>query len=348
MIERDIHILALQETHMGQNTRESHEQFTCFLSGESWKEGYVAGVGFVIRNDYLKYVLDVEPVTDRLCTMTLNYVTPITLVCTYIPQAMRPAEEKEQTYKHLARHYKLHKNEGPTYILGDMNARVQKRLNRSESTVIGEHTFEPHSADPMGRSDQVIENRQMLIDFCMDHQLILANTLFKKNKHKLVTYREIGTTIEDEVRRGTHEQIDFIIVASKWKNNIKNAESDTDANIDSDHYPVIVEIRVKLKAIHVARRNRPKYDICTETQRQHVNRRLRETLEETMSAGRFLERLQMVAEEALPKLPKKEKQIPFSERTELILEQREATVAMGDAREFVSLTNSFLEEQATG
>ena len=57
MKQKDVHILAIHETHMGLNTRESRNQYTWYFSGEESRQGYVAGVGFVKRNHYLKYVL---------------------------------------------------------------------------------------------------------------------------------------------------------------------------------------------------------------------------------------------------------------------------------------------------
>ena len=90
-------------------------------------------------------------------------------------------------------------------------------------------------ANPLSRSEEVIENRQMLIEFCETHQLLLVNTLFKKQTNERVTYRGIGVNIEADFQRGTHEQIDFIIAARRWRNSVANAESDAGVNIESDH-----------------------------------------------------------------------------------------------------------------
>ena len=165
-----------------------------------------------------------------------------------------------------------------------MNARVQKAMSREESKIIGQYTFEPDTANPLSRSEEVIENRQMLIEFCETHQLLLVNTLFLP-PNKRVTYREIGVNIEADFQRGTHEQIDFIIAARRWRNSVTNAESDAGANIDSDHYPVIATLRIKLKAIQAARTSRLKSGICTETQRISINERLKEALREENRSG---------------------------------------------------------------
>ena len=165
MEQNNIMILALQETHIASNTREEREQYTWFFSGEGGRKEYTAGVGFVVHNKFMKYILDIEPLTDRLCSITLNYVAPITLVAVYIPQAMRPIEEKEDTYSRLEKCYGKHKSKGPTYVMEDMNARVQKRTSEDEEGIVGQHTFEPETADPWSRREEVFTNRQFLVLF---------------------------------------------------------------------------------------------------------------------------------------------------------------------------------------
>ncbi len=49
-----------------------------------------------------------------------------TIIGAYIPQAHRPKEEKEHTDKELEAQLRKYKAKGPLYILGDMNARIQK------------------------------------------------------------------------------------------------------------------------------------------------------------------------------------------------------------------------------
>ena len=39
----------------------------------------------------------------------------------------------------------------------------------------------------------------------------------QKQNSKLAIYMEVGADIGHEVRRGTHEQIDFIVMEERWK-----------------------------------------------------------------------------------------------------------------------------------
>ena len=276
MKKNNVQIVALQETRIKTNSRESRKEFTWYFSGENGRDTYTPGVGFVINNTYIQHVRDIEPINDRIIVLSLRHTPDLTLISAYMPQAGRPSEEKETTYEQLNKEMQKKIGKGPTYVLGDMNARIQTKLGTAENGIVGKHTFSPETADPIGRSDNVIENRQLLINFCMRHKCQLANTFFKKRKEKLATYREIGVTRDQDIKRGTHEQIDYVIVPQRWKNNILNAEADEKTNIDTDHNPVMAEIRVRLKAIRATNKRRPKYQECTAEQRNTLNQAIQQ------------------------------------------------------------------------
>ena len=62
-----------------------------------------------------------------------------------------------------------------------------------------------------------MENRNLMIEHCISHNLSICNTWFKKPKCKTVTFNEIGTTMADDYTRGKHEQLDFITIQHRWK-----------------------------------------------------------------------------------------------------------------------------------
>ena len=65
----------------------------------------------------------------------------------------------------------------------------------------------------------------------------------------MATYKTIGTKEGDPWTRQYFEQIDYILIPKRWQNGITNAETHSQANIDSDHFPVTVECTFKLKKI---------------------------------------------------------------------------------------------------
>ena len=129
-----------------------------------------AGVAIVINNELLNYITDIEPISDRIMTITLGHIMPITFINNYSPTATNyTIENKTEHYDNLKRTFQKHKSKGPTYIMGDFNARVQKKLNEQERCV-GEHTFDKHR-DRIGERAidyPTRENREMFIHFCND------------------------------------------------------------------------------------------------------------------------------------------------------------------------------------
>jgi exonuclease III len=219
--DSDVHILAVQETHIDVDVKESMDNYTWYFSRSTWAvEGTrcEAGVGWVVRNDYIKYIQDIGPATDRVTTLTLSYSAPITLISVYAPQAERDEEDKDKFYEQLQIVSNRHKGRGPTYLLGDWNARVQSTYGVEEKTIGGPYTCDAKHADPMGRSDNAICNRQLLIYFCSINHIRLANTLFRNSENKLATYSEKTTKIGDCFDRAHYEQIDFVVAPNRWTN----------------------------------------------------------------------------------------------------------------------------------
>ena len=118
-----------------------------------------------------------------------------------------------------------------------------------------------------------------MIEFCSANDLKVTNTMFRKPLHKIATYRKRketdGITNED-VCQETHEQIDHTLTTRRWKNTVKDAESDTKANIDSDHYPVTNTIQTKLTAQKKTGEGRNRYMKCSTAQNAETNKTLTE------------------------------------------------------------------------
>ena len=55
------------------------------------------------------------------------------------------------------------------------------------------------------------------------------------------------------------------------ENGITDIETDVYANIPSDHFPMIINFRFKLKGIHRFSKTRDKYAECTKEQREALN-----------------------------------------------------------------------------
>ncbi len=81
------------------------------------------------------------------------------------------------------------------------------------------------------------------------NEMRIVNAMYKKRTDTLATYR-IGRTLEDitfeQIGNNTHAQTDSILVNIRWRNLITNADSYMRANMNSDHFPLVFTIRLKL------------------------------------------------------------------------------------------------------
>ena len=84
MKKHDIAILALQETKTKHTHREIRDDYTWFFSGEHGEDTQCHGVGFVIRNDYKKYIYLISPVNDRIMYVRLRLYKSMFLNCIVI------------------------------------------------------------------------------------------------------------------------------------------------------------------------------------------------------------------------------------------------------------------------
>ncbi len=274
MKRNNIAILLLQETHTAMDSREARGNYTWYFSGEKKliEEQWTAGVGVVIDNKHVQHIMDVEPINDRVIRIMIKGRLPTTMIGAYMPQAGRSEEDRDKAYENLSRIIRKYRGRGPMYVVGDMNARIQKAEGRLEKEHIGKYTFEPETAEkPHERSQMVTENREKIITLCQTHKLRIMNTMFKKQKEKLATYRNVGTPIWWEVKRGHpygYEQMDYILTTERWKNTIKDVEADPKPNIDTRHYPVKAIIRIKLKGIKKIKQSRKRYIEFSEEEKE--------------------------------------------------------------------------------
>ena len=138
MTSRNIKILCLQETRTKENTRETRKKYTWFFSGEGGNSNtYTPGVAIIIHNNFLQYIEDIEPISDRLMYITLKGTFPITIISAYMPQSDRPYEEKVANYEKLQKIVDKKKNKGPLYIMGDWNARLIYPTTEAEEAIMG-------------------------------------------------------------------------------------------------------------------------------------------------------------------------------------------------------------------
>ena len=113
------------------------------------------------------------------------------------------------------------------FVMGDFNAKVGRREPSAMSSAVGLYG--------LGETNEAGEQ---LEDFCLEHELALANTMFKQHPRRLYTW-----TSPDG---NTRNQIDYISIAHRWKTSLMNCCTYPGADCDTDHQLLEATLKVRL------------------------------------------------------------------------------------------------------
>ena len=87
----------------------------------------------------------------------------------------------------------------------------------------------------------------MLIGFCQENALVIANTLFQQHKRRLYMWTLPGGQYRN--------QIEYILYSQRWRSSTQSAKIRPGADCCSDHEIFIAKFRLKLK--NVGKTTRP-------------------------------------------------------------------------------------------
>ena len=338
MRERDIDVLAIQESHIKENAREVRKRYTWFFGGapvKSLHDRYSTGVGLIVKNGMVNNIREVRPVNDRLMTMTIMQTVPLNIINGYAPHAERPDEEKDMFYESLAGEVERLRGKGVLVILGDFNARVQRSVGEEEEC-IGPFTFDRENTRLEQMGEEATDNRQRLLALCGEHDLMVANTWFQKPDRRLVTFRAPGVeNREPRTRARGFETLDYILVQRRWRNAVLNVESDVEANVMTDHYPVISRIRVKLKKMNKTKRGVERFEMCNEEERKKANEAFCNEAGEKLTYDQLQGRVWDKARQEMPKVTMRGKNDTLTSMTARMIAERADMIRAGAGEEAI-------------
>ena len=277
MTKHRIDVCAIQETHVGDSSKQTRQFFTWYYSGGKRGGTIHEGTAFVIKNELLKYVHDAVPINERVQTIIFKGAIPISIITAYAPTAAATDQLKEHFYNKLTQATKKSKSKGFVMVLGDFNARVQTKLSEYE-TMVGPYTFDKNNTRIEQQHHSVIDNQENLLAYAANTEQRLMNTFFYKQEEKLITYKEDKAHLGGPpYNRSKYETLDYVLVPNRWKNTIKDVESDVHAEINSDHYPMKIRVQINLKAevLNVGRREKWEYTSCNNEERDRYNNKLK-------------------------------------------------------------------------
>ncbi|XP_037870090.1 LINE-1 retrotransposable element ORF2 protein [Bombyx mori] len=160
----------------------------------------------------------------------------LNLIQVYAPTSTAPPEVLENFYRELQIVIAKVPNRELLVIMGDFNSKIGANSNLYNNCV--------------GKFGLGLRNErgERLMRFANENGLTVANSLFQHHPRRLYTWTSPG---------GKHRnQIDYILIRSRWRTSVLNAHTLHGACCGSDHELLVAKIRLKLKAARSPRAQR--------------------------------------------------------------------------------------------
>ena len=127
MIEHSIDIMVVQETHLGEDIRETRKKHTWHFSGGEVAGTIHHGVGTIYHNNLRHFHRDTECISDRLMVTTFNGKIDLHIISAYAPTAIATEEDKDAFYTSLTEEIHKRRKQGMTLMGADLNAKFNEK-----------------------------------------------------------------------------------------------------------------------------------------------------------------------------------------------------------------------------
>ncbi|KAK3563338.1 hypothetical protein QTP86_021817, partial [Hemibagrus guttatus] len=197
MERRKVDILCVQETRWkGSKARSIGAGFKLFYYGVDSKRN---GVGVVLKEEFVRNVLEVKRVSDRVMSLKLEIEgVMLNVVSGYAPQVGCELEEKERFWSELDEVMESIPTGERVVIGADFNGHVGEG-NTGDDEVMGK----------FGVKERNLEG-QMVVDFAKRMDMAVVNTYFQKREEHRLTYKSGGRRTQVDYilcRRGNLKEI---------------------------------------------------------------------------------------------------------------------------------------------
>ncbi|KAK3570800.1 hypothetical protein QTP86_026338, partial [Hemibagrus guttatus] len=188
MERRKVDILCVQETRWkGSKARSIGAGFKLFYYGVDSKRN---GVGVVLKEEFVRNVLEVKRVSDRVMSLKLEFEgVMLNVVSGYAPQVGCELEEKERFWSELDEVMESIPTGERVVIGADFNGHVGEG-NTGDEEVMGK----------FGVKERNLEG-QMVVDFAKRMDMAVVNTYFQKREEHRVTYKSGAEVIRETGRK---------------------------------------------------------------------------------------------------------------------------------------------------
>ena len=236
-IERNCEFLAVQEHRI---VFKSEDPIKREVFGNGWIFIYTSadekgggGVGFFISARVYKFVTTIKSLCPRILQVNVKDHAKIasSFYAAYSPTSCAELEVVEEFYSILSSSVTLVPAGTILFIMIDGNAMLQPK----DASVL----FSPNTTEN--------QNSSLLLEFMQSHDLVAANTLFRK-KSQFSFYGPNGRKV----------LLDYILVRKKWCKSVSNCDVKCVSTVTSDHNLIMARVKWVLKNNKKVKKRYPK------------------------------------------------------------------------------------------
>ena len=182
------------------------------------------------RNHYLQH-------SSRLAEMEINmHGNPLVILSAHMPHDASAEIERLAAWEEMSNRTRGISHNKNVVALGDFNAAIHARRT-GEEECLGPHVW--GKAMVFLREKELLPesmNRSILIDLLKEHGIRCMNTYFQKPNNKKTTYRHMWATgVQGPWDTDRYSELDLCLVSGRWANSVKNVESYSFTNVNTDH-----------------------------------------------------------------------------------------------------------------
>ncbi|KAK3563354.1 hypothetical protein QTP86_021834 [Hemibagrus guttatus] len=255
MMERKkVDILCVQETRWkGSKALGIGAGFKLFYYGVDSKRN---GVGVVLKEEFVRNVLEVKRVSDRVMSLKLEIEgVMLNVVSGYAPQVGCELEEKERFWSELDEVMESIPTGERVVIGADFNGHVGEG-NTGDEQVMGK----------FGVKERNLEG-QMVVDFAKRMDMAVVNTYFQKREEHRVTYKS----------GGRRTQVDYILCRRGNLKEISDCKVVVGESVARQHRMTLMVCKKKRSKIEIEKKTKwwkLKKEECCEEFRQKLRQAL--------------------------------------------------------------------------
>lgn len=227
MVKYKLEVLGASETKVKGNGAKAVGDGMCVYSGV--QEGRAkAGVAVFLSKEMSRCMREWKCVSERIVRVRLRIEGEwVTVIQVYAPTEDSKDEVKEGFYEQLQETVKEVQKRDKLIVMGDLNARVGNNAKVWREVI--------------GKQGEVVENGngKRLLQFCAENDMVVTNTWFQhKDIHKF-TWECRG--------RNQRSIIDYFLVRREMRCQVRDVKVVRGAEIGSDHYLLLMVIKLKTK-----------------------------------------------------------------------------------------------------